>query len=91
MPKVGTPNFVLDLQLSLLLIPIIVQNLQRWVHIDQDDLNKTNICSMHNLKTFTNKTLNPYNFWIHYPNFAFFNELEFSYIRQSQYQKTFQV
>jgi hypothetical protein len=25
--------------------PIIAQNLEQWVHIDQDDINKINICS----------------------------------------------
>jgi hypothetical protein len=31
------------------LTPIIAQNLEQWIHIDQDDLNKINICSLRSL------------------------------------------
>jgi hypothetical protein len=80
--KVGTPNSALDLQLSQLLTPIIAQNLEQWVHIDQDDLNKINICSQRSFRTSTNKTLNPYNFCVQYPNCVFFSALESSCICQ---------
>jgi hypothetical protein len=80
--KVRTPNSALDLQLSQLLIPIIAQNLERWVHIDQDDLNKINICSQCSFRTSTNKILNPYNFCVQYPNCVFFSALESSCICQ---------
>jgi hypothetical protein len=80
--KVGTPNSALDLQLSQLLTPIIAQNLEQWVHIDQDDLNKINICSQRSFRTSTNKTLNPYNFCVQYPNCVFFSAFESSCICQ---------
>jgi hypothetical protein len=85
--KVGTPNSALDLELSKLLIPIIAQNLEHLVHIDQDDLNKINIYSLHSFRTFTKKNLNPCNFCIQYPNYAFFSALESSCICQSEYLK----
>jgi hypothetical protein len=50
--------------------PIIAQSLEQWIHIDQDNLNKMNICSLHNFRTSTNKTLNLYNFDIQNPNYA---------------------
>jgi hypothetical protein len=53
--KVGTPNSASDLKLSQPLTPITTQNLEQWVHIDQDDLNNINICSLHSFGTSTKK------------------------------------
>jgi hypothetical protein len=85
--KVGTPNSTSDLKLSQLLTsiitaltPIVAQNLEYWVHIDHDDLNKINICSLLSFRTSTKKTLNHCNFCIQYPNYAFFSALESSCI-----------
>jgi hypothetical protein len=59
--------------------------------VDQDDLNKTNICSLCNFRTSTKKTLNPCNFCIQYLIYTFFSVLESSCICQSEYLKIFQV
>jgi hypothetical protein len=53
--KVGTPNFASDLKLSQLMTPILAQNLEQWVHIDQDDLNKISIYSLCSFGTSTKK------------------------------------
>jgi hypothetical protein len=81
----------LDLLMAISFYTHDCSNLKQWIHINCDDPNNINICSLCSFKTTNNKTLNPYNFCIQHPNNAFFGELESSCMYQSEFLKYFQV